>query len=50
MKCWFCSHDLIWQCDYSYEDFGLEGDGIVAILHCPNCEASWEGYWPMEDN
>ena len=39
MDCWFCGHKLIWGCDYSLEDFGGEGDGIVAVLHCSNCNA-----------
>ena len=39
MNCWFCGHKLIWEGDYSLEDFGGEGEGIVATLHCPNCNA-----------
>lgn len=44
MKCWFCNEELIWASDYSYEEYGLESDGIVSVLHCPNCGAMWEGY------
>lgn len=42
--CWFCGEELIWNCDYSYEDYDLEGDGIIAVLTCPNCGATWEDY------
>lgn len=33
---------MIWQCDYSFEDFGYEGEGIVQILECSNCGAEIE--------
>jgi hypothetical protein len=38
--CWLCGGKLIWGCDYDPEDFGYEGDGIVATLHCSSCNAS----------
>ena len=46
MNCWHCGSELIWQNDFSYEDYGLEGDGIVTILLCPNeeCESYIEVY------
>ena len=49
MKCWFCKEDLIWQNDFSFEDYGIETDGIVTVLYCPNCEAMWEGYLKFEE-
>lgn len=49
MSCWFCGHELIWCNDFSYEDYGLEEDGIVIILTCPNCGATWEGYLREEN-
>ena len=35
-----CGDDLVWGGDHSYEDYGLEGDGIVSNLSCSNndCE------------
>jgi transcription elongation factor Elf1 len=42
--CWFCNGELIWGCDFDYEDYGLEGDGIVATLSCKECEAFVEFY------
>lgn len=49
MKCWFCNEELIWQNDFSFEDYDLEDEGIVTILYCPNCEAIWEGYLNLEN-
>lgn len=37
--CWFCGEKMIWGGDDSYEDHGIEGDGIVANLSCPLCDA-----------
>lgn len=42
-QCFHCLHQaLIWDNDYSFEDFGYVGDGIVQILHCSNCGAEVE--------
>ena len=37
--CFHCGHDVVWQADFSYEDYGMEGDGIVQVCHCPGCGA-----------
>lgn len=46
MKCWYCSSDVIWQNDFTYEDYGCEGDGIVSVLICSSeeCNAEVEIY------
>ena len=44
MKCWHCKTELIWGGDHSFEDFGMEGEGIVSNLTCPNCDAFVEVY------
>ena len=50
MRCWFCSEKLIWQNDFSFEDYGLfDDEGIVTILYCPNCKATWEGYLNLDE-
>lgn len=36
-KCLNCGHELIWQNDFSFEDYGREGDGIVQVYACPHC-------------
>ena len=39
MNCWNCNYELKWNCDYDFEDYGMEGEGIVSILSCDYCEA-----------
>lgn len=41
-NCWFCGHEMIWNSDFSYEDYGYEGEGTIAVLNCPNCNATAE--------
>ena len=43
-KCLFCDTNMVWGADFSFEDYGMEGDGIVITLICPNCNASAEFY------
>ena len=37
--CWLCGGRLIWGADFNPEDYGIEGDGIVATLTCSSCNA-----------
>lgn len=41
-NCWFCGTEMIWGADFDFSDYGFEGNGIIATLHCPGCEASAE--------
>lgn len=42
-ECFHClSRSVIWDCDYTFEDFGYEGEGLVHICHCANCGAEIE--------
>ena len=51
MKCFHCGEELIWNCDYSYEDYGIDDrDGIVHVLSCPYCGALWEGFIPLDED
>lgn len=37
-ECFHCGcRSVIWDCDFSYEDYGYDGDGIVQECHCENC-------------
>ena len=39
-ECFHCGERaVIWGCDFSFEDYGMEGEGIVHELHCSNCGA-----------
>ena len=50
MKCWHCQNDVIWGGDHSYEDYGLEGEGIVSNLHCSVYEAEYLIYLGEKDD
>ena len=42
-ECFHClSNSVCWSSDYDFEDFGLDGDGIIHICHCSNCGAEIE--------
>lgn len=39
-ECFHCGERAaVWQNDWSFEDYGLEGDGLVHELICSNCGA-----------
>ena len=38
MNCPICNKSLIWENDFSYEDYGHEGNGIVGLYTCDNVE------------
>lgn len=49
-QCFHClANSVCWDCDYSFEDFGYEGEGIVQICHCANCGAEIEYRIPIEN-
>lgn len=48
-RCWFCGGDMFWQCDFSFDDYGLEGEGIIATLLCSNCGATADFYTAIQD-
>ena len=48
--CFECgSTELIWENDYSYEDCGLDGEGIVHFYHCNKCRAEYEVRTAIEE-
>lgn len=40
---------MIWGADFDFEDYGIEGEGVVATLSCPNCGATAEFYTAIEE-
>lgn len=34
--------------DFSFEDYGMEGEGIVQVFSCQNCGADVECYVPLD--
>lgn len=48
-ECFHCGcRSVIWDCDYMFEDFGYEGNGIVHVCHYANCGAEIEYRVPIE--
>lgn len=41
MKC-TCGTDLIWGGDHTYEEYCMDGDGMVTNYSCPNDECDVE--------
>lgn len=50
-ECFHCLHKtVVWNNDFSFEDFGLEGEGIVHCCHCSNCGADITYMIPYDEN
>lgn len=48
-ECFHCmNRSVIWDADFTFEDFGMEGQGIVHICHCASCGAEIEYFVPSE--
>lgn len=42
-ECFHCGHQaVLWQCDYTFDDMGYEGEGIVHLCSCMSCGAEIE--------
>lgn len=49
-ECFHCGERaVIWDGDFSFEDYGMEGEGIINTCHCTNCGARIEYYISLED-
>ena len=49
-ECFHCGHRTVGWCnDFSFEDYGYEGDGLVYVLHCSNCGDEIEYYISFND-
>jgi hypothetical protein len=49
-NCWFCGALMNWSSDFSFEDYGIDGDGIVANLTCNGCKATAEFYTAINED
>ena len=36
-RCLNCGKPVYWQNDFDYEDYCIEGDGVVSVWFCPSC-------------
>lgn len=49
-ECFHCGErSVVWDNDFSYEDYGYEGDGIVHECHCTHCGAMITYMIPLAD-
>ena len=49
-ECFHClSRSVVWGADFSFEDYGLEGEGIIHECHCANCGADITYYIRLDD-
>lgn len=37
-----CTKSVIWDADFDFDDYCLEGEGVVHCCHCSNCGARIE--------
>lgn len=48
-ECFNCGQmAVIWDNDFMFDEMGIDGYGIVHILHCSNCGAEIEYRVPLE--
>ena len=49
-ECFHCGmRTVVWQADFSFEDYGLDGDGIVQLCTCGHCGAQIEYYIRLDE-
>jgi transcription elongation factor Elf1 len=49
-ECLHCGkRAVIWDNDFSFEEMGYDGDGIVHVCHCTHCGAEIECRISLED-
>ncbi len=50
-ECFHCGmKSVIWDGDFDYDDYGIEGDGIIHECHCSNCGAQITYRIPIGNN
>ena len=46
--CFLCNCRVFWGNDFTFEDYGIEGEGIVHTYTCSGCGAFYEVYESIE--
>ena len=41
-NCFHCGGSVIWDNDYSFDEMGYDGEGVVHCCHCADCGADIE--------
>lgn len=50
-RCYYCGAESVgWMSDFSFEDYGEEGEGIYQVYHCGNCGADIEFRIPFDND
>ena len=50
-ECFHCgAKAVIWDSDFSFEDYGIEGEGIIHNCHCTECGAEIMYFISLEEN
>jgi len=47
MNCWNCGTQMIWGGEHSFDDVGMDGEGIASNFSCPTCSAHADFYVPI---
>lgn len=48
-ECFNClQRAVIWDNDFMFEDYGMEGYGVIHECHCENCGARITYYVPID--
>ena len=49
-QCFHCGYPtVVWDADFSFEDYGEEGEGIIHECHCAHCGAMITYRIPLDD-
>ena len=49
MRCYFCGAPLRWEADFSFDDYGIDGQqGVVSDYSCDNCDTSYQIFKPFK--
>lgn len=44
-ECFHCGQSAVfWRGDFTFEDYGIEGEGLIHVCECGNCGAEIEYY------
>lgn len=50
-ECFHCgARAVLWDADYAFEDYDMDGEGIVHECHCTKCGAWVTYYVPVNNN
>lgn len=49
MKCVNCGCKMVWQNDYDFNDYGINGEGIIKVFSCGECDTLSENFIPLKE-